>query len=61
MRASAYFFLVGGALIAISAVIGYLADLRTGRPIGFDVVPILQTIMALGIGGVLYVISEGRS
>lgn len=61
MRAIAYFFLVGGALIAISAVLGYIADLRVGRSIDFEIVPILQVLMAWGIGGILYFISEGRS
>lgn len=61
MRAIASFFLIGGALIAASTVLGYIADFRVGRPVDFEIVPILQVLMAWGIGGVLFFISEGRS
>lgn len=58
MKTVASFFLVGAVLIAIATVLGYFADIRVGRPLEFDILPILQILMALGIGGILYFISE---
>lgn len=58
LKTVAYFFIVGAVLIAVSTILGYLADIRIGRPLDFDDLPFLQILMSLGIGGVLYWISE---
>ena len=58
LKTVAYFFIVGAVLIAVSTILGYLADIRIGRPLDFNDLPFLQILMSLGIGGVLYWISE---